>query len=74
MSSQLTVPSGWTKGEPLVVKTEIIHGHRVWAIQQELSYSLNTASAKPIHDHVYIQWFDTWEEFAEFIQWWNEGK
>lgn len=70
LSNLLPVPSGWEKGEPLVVSMKQIRSRKVWSVQQEMKFDVNR-KIKP--DHVAMQWFDDWDQFALFIQWWNEA-
>ena len=65
MGKSLTVPSGWKKGEPIIVRKQ----REVWFI--ELPFNPFGYRDMP-SDAIASMWFYKWEEFAEWIQWWNE--
>ena len=67
MGNTSKIPPGWTKGEPLVISRRVVRYQRVWFVEQRVSYS---AKIDVRQDATYACWFFTWEEFAEFLQWW----
>ena len=62
-----TVPSGWTKGEPLTIKILPMNGVIAWYVQQVPLYCYTTEVPATA---VSACWFYEWEKFSEFIQWW----
>lgn len=71
MSNTRQVPCGWTKGSELVVKQETLHLEHAWIVREQKQIAFVDGDL-PSKDSVAFIWFYTWEECAEFIQWWNE--
>ena len=69
MSDKLNIPIGWEKGEPLVVSKRAVSYQQAWFVEQRISFNIKKDIPQ---DAIAAIWFYTWDEFAEFIQWWNK--
>lgn len=70
-SGSLIVPTGWEKGEPLVVTKRLVHQRMSWFVEQRPSFRYDRDVPC---DAIASMWFYSWDEFSEFIQWWNKDK
>ena len=65
----LSVPSGWKKGEPLLVDKRVVHGKAEWIVMQQVDFDVRSKEKIPV-DAVAAIWMYTWSEFVEFLRWW----
>lgn len=66
--SKLSVPSGWKKGEPLLISKRVVCLKKAWFIQRPFNYDY---AKEDNADDIACIWFFTLDEFQEFMQWWH---
>jgi hypothetical protein len=71
-NSELKVPCGWTKAEPLVVSRKMIHFKGAWVLEKEIVFNFSESHGAISDNHVAFIWFFTFEDMANFLKWWHE--
>jgi hypothetical protein len=61
------IPTGWTKGEQLLVRKDKIGESIAWIIERPISFNVDDEVSP---DDIACIWFYSLEEFGDFMKWW----